>query len=79
MQAQVLSQEEAAKRLANARHSRDATLPVMFFGTLEIGWLQVTLSALSIALLTLGAARSMCACSRCTGSSSSQSAERKIT
>jgi hypothetical protein len=42
MQAQVLSQKEAAKRLANARHSRDATLPVMFFGTLEIGWLQVS-------------------------------------
>jgi hypothetical protein len=46
MQAQVLSQKEAAKRLANARHSRDATLPVMFFGTLEIGWLQVRLPAL---------------------------------
>ena len=42
VQAQVLSQKEAAKRLANARHSREATLPVMFFGTLEIGWLQVT-------------------------------------
>ena len=48
VQAQVLSQKEAAKRLANARHSREATLPVMFFGTLEIGWLQVTLSVLEL-------------------------------
>lgn len=37
----MLSEKEAAKRLANARHSREATVPVMFFGTLEIGWLQV--------------------------------------
>lgn len=42
LQAQILSQREATKRLGGARHSRDATLPVMFFGTLEIGWLQVS-------------------------------------
>lgn len=38
-QAQVMSDREAGKRLAGVRHARDATLPLMFFGTLEIGWL----------------------------------------
>ena len=39
-QAQVLPPREADKRLGATRHSRDATLPLMFFGTLEIAWLQ---------------------------------------
>ncbi len=39
-QAQVMSDREATKRLADVRHSKDAILPLMFFGTLEIAWLQ---------------------------------------
>lgn len=37
-----MSQREAARRLSGQKHSREATLPVMFFSTLEIAWLQVT-------------------------------------
>lgn len=40
LQAQVLSAKEAEKRLGGTKHSKDASMPLMFFGTLEIAWLQ---------------------------------------
>jgi hypothetical protein len=76
VQAQILSQKEAAKRLAHARHSREATLPVMFFGTLEIGWLQVSLSVLGPPCWAPRRAATIRACTCCMVSASSPSAEK---
>jgi hypothetical protein len=38
LQAQVLPDKEAEKRLAGERMPKDQSLPVMFFGTLEVAW-----------------------------------------
>ena len=38
-QAQVMSADETAVRLGGVRHTREQTLGVMFFGTLEISWM----------------------------------------
>jgi hypothetical protein len=41
LQAQVLPDKEAEKRLLGARVPKDQALPVMFFGTLEVAWVAV--------------------------------------
>ena len=38
MQAQIMSEKEALARLAGVKRAK-ASLPVMFFGTLEIAWI----------------------------------------
>jgi hypothetical protein len=39
VQAQVLSDTAARKKLGKVSHKRDLDVPVMFFGTLEIAWI----------------------------------------
>jgi hypothetical protein len=38
-QAQVLSDTAAQKKLSKVNHKKDIDVPVMFFGTLEIAWI----------------------------------------
>ena len=40
MQAQIVDSKTASKRkdLAGARRGKEQTIPVMFFGTLEVSW-----------------------------------------
>ena len=38
-QAQVLSDAAAHKKLGKVNHKRDVDVPVMFYGTLEIAWI----------------------------------------